>query len=424
VIVKVGNDLNGNGILDAAEVIGSAQLRADGSVVSVSAGFVVAGTPVPGPSGTTAWASNNPGAFNICFQAAGVTENCYGGKDAMSFDLIQLEAGGLFTKTGSTYAEAGGSFANDPSDFHVVSLCYVPEQGNDTIFGGGGNDTITAGGDRGHFSLQLDVTLSEKIAAFRNGVGYFFNDTMTGEFIDNRVTQPDLGTTTTIDVASNRLDKIGFFVVPDVAGSSALDSVGPGTDVTVGGPINLTPAKASAPGTVTAGSTVFKAFFDGINNPSPIENKGVPGRVSFGTVTDVLGTTGTVGLDDRGNGYDGDYNDVILQLKLTISDKDKGDWICGGQGADTFIWNGASGGACQLPGGRGDGFDVIKDFTPADGDKLVFDAFGVGTADVLDVMVDGHGAATLVFDQNYAAGTGVLLLGISAADAKSAILFV
>jgi hypothetical protein len=408
--VLLGQDTDGNGVLAGAEVTGKVLVLADGTVLQQQGGFVAAGHAVAPdgsalPQGTgNAYAASNPGRFSLTIQTA----------DGAAFQDVALESGGLWQRQpDGTYTQVQNA---DPSDFLVRGLTYNPAAGNDTIFGGGGDDTIIGGGDRGSFSFTLNAMVTGSAAKMRDGVGYYFTDTKTGEFIDNRVLANDINVTNVdIAVASNRLDKIGFFIVPDVAGSRALDKVGAGTDVTVSGPINLTPLKASGPGTVTAGSTSFKAYFDGIRNPSPTEGKTVPAadRVAFGTVSDTLATTGRIGLDDRGNGFDGDYNDVVLQLTLSIGpDAVVGDRLTGNAGADTFIWNGAGSGA--LAGSRADGFDLITDFQ-AGIDTLRFDEFSAGSAQMLDVTWQGQ-AAVLVFDSTYAAGTGVLIENTRLAD--------
>ncbi len=126
-IVRIGNDLDSNGILEGAEILGTARIRADGVVLSATstAGtMLIAGHAIaPDLTDIAVGGGNdykmdrtNGGLFDMdvaLTDANGV---------AIKFDFVEVLSGGLQGSLSQTDVNA-----IDPSDFLLRSLCYTEE---------------------------------------------------------------------------------------------------------------------------------------------------------------------------------------------------------------------------------------------------------------------------------------------------------
>jgi Ca2+-binding RTX toxin-like protein len=162
-VVKVGTDVNHNGVLDAGEIEGSARIVSGGTVESEVGTLDITGavalTNTGDPLGTSEGNSYNPenaGLFRFTFETTD------------PWDTIEFSSGGLVRPiSGNTSFEADDG---DVSDFWLKGLrVNLADDGNDKVWGGKEADSI----DGGEGNNRI--------------VGQAGNDTIKGGFGDDKL---------------------------------------------------------------------------------------------------------------------------------------------------------------------------------------------------------------------------------------------
>ncbi len=174
--ITLGNDLNGNGLLDAGEILGVARIRADGVVVFATSSvgtMEISGHGIAPDQTAIAVGSGND--YKQDGSNGGLFEMEFALKDAdgkaITFSFVEFSSGGLQLALSS--AETSHT---DPSDFLVRSLCYteeiitIPEQpvcyeglshgywkNHTTQWDGKGTDIVTAYDTKDSFESVFGV---------------------------------------------------------------------------------------------------------------------------------------------------------------------------------------------------------------------------------------------------------------------------
>jgi Ca2+-binding RTX toxin-like protein len=139
-VVKVGTDVNHNGVLDAGEVEGSARIISGGTVesevgtldITGAAALTNTGDPLGSFDGNS-YASENAGLFRLTFETTD------------PWDTIEFSSGGLVRPiSGNTSFEADDG---DVSDFWLKELRVdlADDGSNEKVWGGKGADSIDGG---------------------------------------------------------------------------------------------------------------------------------------------------------------------------------------------------------------------------------------------------------------------------------------